>query len=37
MHLMCERLSAVFAGVVAGLWFAKTFPAEAPKKDEKKK
>ncbi|XP_020818246.1 uncharacterized protein LOC110191675 [Drosophila serrata] len=38
MHLMCERLSAVFAGIVAGLWFAKTFPSEDDKgKDKKKK
>lgn len=28
MHLMCERISSVFAGIIVGLWFAKTFPSE---------
>ncbi|XP_017053912.1 uncharacterized protein LOC108096656 [Drosophila ficusphila] len=31
MHLMCERLSSIFAGVLVGLWYAKTFPDEDPK------
>lgn len=26
--MMCERLSAVFAGVLVGMWYAKTFPKE---------
>ncbi|XP_068145882.1 uncharacterized protein [Drosophila tropicalis] len=28
MKMMCERLSAVFAGLVVGMWYAKTFPKE---------
>ncbi|KPU76005.1 uncharacterized protein Dana_GF27784 [Drosophila ananassae] len=40
MHLMCERISSVFAGIIVGLWFAKTFPKEtedAKKGKDKKK
>ncbi|XP_017006050.1 uncharacterized protein [Drosophila takahashii] len=39
MHLMCERLSSIFAGVLVGLWYGKTFPEDtkAKPKEEKKK
>ncbi|XP_062135851.1 uncharacterized protein LOC133845405 [Drosophila sulfurigaster albostrigata] len=44
MFMWCERISATFAGVIVGLWYAKTFPAEDGKdskdnkgKDNKKK
>ncbi|XP_016983185.1 uncharacterized protein LOC108047499 [Drosophila rhopaloa] len=36
MHLMCERLSSVFAGVLVGLWYAKTFPEDDKGKDKGK-
>jgi len=41
MHMWCERISATFAGLIVGLWYAKTFPKEDGKdnkgKDSKKK
>ncbi|XP_017069050.1 uncharacterized protein LOC108106484 [Drosophila eugracilis] len=37
MHLMCERLSSIFAGVLVGLWYAKTFPDDAKDKGGKDK
>ncbi|KRJ98638.1 uncharacterized protein LOC122626641 [Drosophila teissieri] len=37
MHLMCERLSAVFAGVLVGLWYGKTFSEEEKPKEKGKK
>ncbi|XP_030369142.1 uncharacterized protein LOC115620152 [Scaptodrosophila lebanonensis] len=36
MNMMCERVSAVFAGMVVGLWYAKTFPADDANKDKDK-
>ncbi|XP_017837812.1 uncharacterized protein LOC108596497 [Drosophila busckii] len=38
VSMWCERLSATFAGMIVGLWYAKTFPKEeAPKADDKNK
>ncbi|XP_022231236.2 uncharacterized protein LOC111080098 [Drosophila obscura] len=39
MHMLCERVSAICAGAIVGMWYAKTFPAEEKKGkgDDKKK
>ncbi|XP_037713804.1 uncharacterized protein LOC119549671 [Drosophila subpulchrella] len=36
MHLMCERLTSIFAGVLVGLWYGKTFPEDTKAKDSSK-
>ncbi|XP_032599476.1 uncharacterized protein LOC116806588 [Drosophila grimshawi] len=37
MHMLCERISATFAGILVGLWYGKTFPKEKESKDDKGK
>lgn len=37
MHLWCERISAVIAGIFVGKWYKKTFPEEKPKDKKGKK
>ncbi|XP_034142208.1 uncharacterized protein LOC117592476 [Drosophila guanche] len=40
MQMLCERVSAILAGAIVGMWYAKTFPAEQKKdggKDKKGK
>ncbi|XP_034654464.1 uncharacterized protein LOC117892363 [Drosophila subobscura] len=42
MQMLCERVSAIFAGAIVGMWYAKTFPADQNKDkkgkgDDKKK
>ncbi|XP_015039715.1 uncharacterized protein [Drosophila pseudoobscura] len=37
MNMLCERVSAILAGTLVGMWYAKTFPAEKDAKDSKDK
>ncbi|XP_023160388.1 uncharacterized protein LOC111592433 [Drosophila hydei] len=37
MHMWCERISATLGGILVGLWYGKTFPAEQKKADDSQK